>query len=104
LGAAVAQVHGTFIIAQTPDGVVIVDQHAAHERIVYEKMKQALASQGVKRQLLLIPEVIEMDEPSAARLLARSAQLSELGLIIESFGGNSVLVREIPALIGQSDV
>ncbi len=104
LGAAVAQVHGTFIIAQTQDGVVIVDQHAAHERIVYEKMKQALAANGIKRQILLIPEVAEMDDPSATRLLARAEQLAELGLVIEAFGQGAVLVREIPALLGKTDV
>ena len=103
LGAAVAQVHGTFIISQTTDSVVIVDQHAAHERIVYEKMKQGLA-QGIKRQILLIPEVIEMDEPDALRLLARTDQLAELGLAIEGFGTGAVLIREIPALLGKTDV
>lgn len=104
LGAAVAQVHETFIIAQTADSVVIVDQHAAHERIVYEKMKQALDSHGIKRQLLLIPEVVELDDASATRLLTRAAELAELGLIIEGFGQASVLVREIPALLGKTDV
>jgi DNA mismatch repair protein MutL len=104
LGAAVAQVHGTFIVAQTADSVVIVDQHAAHERIVYEKMKQALDSQGIKRQILLIPEVVEFDEASAARLLARAGELAELGLVVEGFGQGSVLVREIPALLGKTDV
>jgi DNA mismatch repair protein MutL len=104
LGAAVAQVHGTFIIAQTQDGVIIVDQHAAHERIVYERMKQALSVTGIKRQILLIPEVVEMDEPSATRLLARADQLAELGMVIESFGNASVLVREVPALLGKTDV
>jgi DNA mismatch repair protein MutL len=103
LGAAVAQIHGTFIIAQSENGVVIVDQHAAHERIVYEKMKQALNEQGIKRQILLVPEVIEMDEPSAQRLMARADQLAELGLVIELFGG-ALLVREIPALLGNTDV
>jgi len=103
LGAAVAQVHGTFIVAQSEDGVIIIDQHAAHERIVYEKMKQALQEQGVKRQILLVPEVIEMDEVSAQRVLARVDQLAELGLVIELFGG-AVLVREIPALLGKTDV
>lgn len=103
LGAAVAQVHGTFIISQTTYSVVIVDQHAAHERIVYEKMKQGLA-QGIKRQILLIPEVIEMDEPDALRLLARTDQLAELGLAIEGFGTGAVLIREIPALLGKTDV
>lgn len=104
LGAAVAQVHGTFIVAQTADSVVIIDQHAAHERIVYEKMKQALEVDGIKRQILLIPEVVEFDEPSAARLLARAPDLAELGLVIESFGKGTVLVREIPALLGKTDV
>jgi DNA mismatch repair protein MutL len=103
LGAAVAQVHGTFIVAQTPDGVIIVDQHAAHERIVYEKMKLALHERGVSRQMLLVPEVIEMDEPSAQRILSRADQLAELGLVIENFGG-AVLVREVPALLGNTDV
>ena len=104
LGAAVAQVHGTFIIAQTEDSVIIVDQHAAHERIVYEKMKQALDANGIRRQLLLIPEVVEMDAPSAERLAQRAGQLAELGLIVEAFGGTSILVREIPALLGKTDV
>jgi DNA mismatch repair protein MutL len=104
LGAAVAQVHGTFIIAQTNDSVVIIDQHAAHERIVYEKMKQAMAEGGVKRQILLIPDVVELDAPSAARLLARVSEYAELGLVIEGFGEGAVLVREIPALLGTTDV
>jgi DNA mismatch repair protein MutL len=104
LGAALAQVHGTYIVAQTEDSVVIVDQHAAHERIVYEKMKHALNAEGIKRQILLIPEVVEMEEVSANRLLARAEQLAELGMAIESFGGNAVLVREIPALLANTDV
>jgi len=105
LGAAVAQVHGIFIIAQTEDSLVIVDQHAAHERIVYEKMKQALdAVGGIKRQLLLVPEVVEMDEASAGRVLERAEQLAELGLVVEAFGQGAVLVREIPALLGKTDV
>ena len=83
---------------------MIVDQHAAHERIVYEKMKQALASGGIMRQLMLIPEVVEMDEPSVRRLLARSEQLTELGLAIESFGPSTILVREVPALLGNMDI
>jgi DNA mismatch repair protein MutL len=104
LGAAVAQVHETFIIAQTEDSLIIVDQHAAHERIVYERMKQALTTDGIKRQLLLIPEVVEFDEPSAQRLLSRAEQLAELGLVIEAFGNGAVLVRETPALLGKTDV
>ncbi|WP_119462187.1 DNA mismatch repair endonuclease MutL [Rhodospirillaceae bacterium SYSU D60014] len=104
LGAARAQVHGTYIVAQTADGIVIVDQHAAHERLVYERMKQALADGGVKRQGLLIPEVVELDEPAAARLAARAAELAELGLVLEPFGPGAVVVREVPALLGATDV
>ncbi|MDE1901590.1 MAG: DNA mismatch repair endonuclease MutL [Alphaproteobacteria bacterium] len=104
LGAAVAQLHGTFIVAQSDSGVIIVDQHAAHERIVYEKMKQALGAEGVRRQILLVPEVVDMDESSMHAVVGRADQLAELGLVIEAFGGNAVLVREIPALLGQADV
>jgi DNA mismatch repair protein MutL len=104
LGVARAQLHENYIIAQTADGLVIVDQHAAHERLVYERMKEALASQGVARQALLIPEVVELDGASAERLLARSEELAELGLVIESFGPGTVVVREVPALLGQSDI
>ena len=104
LGAAVAQVHGTFIVAQTADSMVIIDQHAAHERIVYEKMKYNLATHGVKRQILLIPEVVELDSADAQRLLTRADQWADLGLVIEGFGQGSVLVREIPALLGSADV
>ena len=104
LGAARAQVHETYIVAQTADGIVIVDQHAAHERLVYERMKAALASGGVARQALLIPEVVELDSPSAERLAARAPELAELGLVIEAFGSGAIVVREVPALLGQSDV
>ncbi|TXH35216.1 MAG: DNA mismatch repair endonuclease MutL [Rhodospirillaceae bacterium] len=104
LGVARAQLHENYIIAQTADGLVIVDQHAAHERLVYERMKEALAAQGVARQALLIPEVVELDGASAQRLLARSEELAELGLVIESFGPGTVVVREVPALLGQSDI
>jgi DNA mismatch repair protein MutL len=104
LGLARAQVHGTYIVAETEDGIVIVDQHAAHERLVYERMKKALDNGGVKRQALLIPEVVELDESGAVRLIARAEELSALGLIIESFGPGAVLVREAPAALGQSDV
>jgi DNA mismatch repair protein MutL len=104
LGAARGQVHGTYIVAQTEDGIVIVDQHAAHERLVYERIKDALVEGGVKRQLLLIPEVVELDEPSAERLAQRSDELAELGLCLEPFGQGCVVVREVPALLGQTDV
>jgi DNA mismatch repair protein MutL len=104
LGAARAQVHETYIVAQTADGIVIVDQHAAHERLVYEKMKQALGDGGVKRQGLLIPEVVELDPASAERLVARAGELAELGLVLEAFGQGAVVVREVPALLGEVDV
>jgi DNA mismatch repair protein MutL len=104
LGVARAQLHGTYVVAQTADGIVIVDQHAAHERLVYERMKEALAATGIARQALLIPEVVELDQPAAERLLARSAELEELGLVIESFGPSTVVVREVPALLGTTNV
>ena len=104
LGAAVAQVHETYVVAQTEDGIVIVDQHAAHERLVYERMKAAIASTGVARQILLLPEVVELDEGGVARLTARAEQLAELGLVIEPFGQGAVVVRETPALLGEMDV
>jgi DNA mismatch repair protein MutL len=104
LGAARAQLHDTYIVAQTAQGIVIVDQHAAHERLVYERMKQALAETGVKRQALLLPEVVELDEASADRLGGRAEELAELGLVLEPFGTGAVVVREVPALLGDCDV
>jgi len=103
LGAARAQLHETYIVAQTADGIVIVDQHAAHERLVYEGMKRALAARGMARQILLIPEVVELDGPAAERLSARAAELAELGLVLEPFGAGAVVVREVPALLGEID-
>jgi DNA mismatch repair protein MutL len=91
-------------VAQTGDGIVIVDQHAAHERLVYERMKRELAARGVAAQLLLIPEVVELDEPAAERLTARAGELSEIGLTLEPFGPGAVVVREVPALLGEVDV
>ncbi len=104
LGAACAQLHETYIVAQTSQGIVIVDQHAAHERLVYERMKQALAATGVARQMLLLPEVVELDEAAVARLASRAAELAELGLALEPFGSGAVIVREVPALLGDTDV
>ncbi|MEC8199623.1 MAG: DNA mismatch repair endonuclease MutL [Pseudomonadota bacterium] len=104
LGAARAQVHETYIVAQTDDGIVIVDQHAAHERLVYEKMKSALDAEGVRRQGLLIPEVVELEENAVDRLIARTAEFAELGLVLEGFGPGAVIVREVPSLLGQVDV
>ncbi|MBF0307025.1 MAG: DNA mismatch repair protein MutL, partial [Alphaproteobacteria bacterium] len=104
LGAARAQLHATYIVAQTADGMVIVDQHAAHERLVYERMKAALAEGGIRRQGLLVPEVVELDDAAADRLTARAAELERLGLTLEPFGPGAVVVRETPALLGECDV
>jgi DNA mismatch repair protein MutL len=104
LGVARAQVHETYIVAQTSDGIVIVDQHAAHERLVYERMKAALASGSVKRQALLIPEIVELGDKDCAALLARADELGELGLAIEPFGPGAIAVRETPAMLGEVDV
>ncbi|MBK8907916.1 MAG: DNA mismatch repair endonuclease MutL [Rhodospirillales bacterium] len=103
LGAARAQVHGTYVIAQTADGIVIVDQHAAHERLVQERIKAALAAGGVPRQGLLIPEVVELEDAAADRIAGRADELAELGLLIERFGPGAVLVREVPALLVEVD-
>ncbi len=104
LGVARAQVHQTYIVAQTSDGIVVVDQHAAHERLTQEKIKAAMAAGGVQRQMLLIPEVVEMDDASCERLLARADELAALGLAIEPFGTGAVAIREVPALLGETDV
>jgi DNA mismatch repair protein MutL len=104
LGAARAQLHGTYIVAQTRDGLVVVDQHAAHERLVYERMKAQMAEGSVTRQALLAPEVVELDPAEAERVSGRADELAELGLIIEPFGAGAVLVRETPALLGDTDV
>ncbi len=103
LGAARAQVHENYIIAQTEDGMVIVDQHAAHERLVYERLKRQAAENGIASQTLLIPEVVELTDADAARLLAHAEDLAGLGLQVEPFGGGAVAVRETPALLGQVD-
>ncbi len=104
LGVARGQLHATYIVAQTEDGIVIVDQHAAHERLVHERIKGALKEGGVARQGLLIPEVVELDEASADRLLNRAGELETLGLLLEAFGPGSVVVREAPALLGETDI
>ncbi len=103
LGAARAQIHETYIVAQTRDGIVIVDQHAAHERIVYERMKAAIAANGVARQILLIPDIVELDEADVERLTARASELARFGLVIEGFGPGAIAVRETPALLGEVD-
>src|SRR5204862_379490 len=103
LGAARTQIHETYIVSQTRDGLVVVDQHAAHERIVYERLKASLARNGVQRQILLIPEIVELDEATVERLIARSDELASFGLAIESFGPGAVAVRETPSLLGKTD-
>ncbi len=104
LGAARALLHENFIIAQTRDGLVIVDQHAAHERLVYEAMKQNLAARGIERQALLIPEVINLDPASVATLQDRSDELAQFGLALEAFGDDAIIVRETPAILGEFDI
>ncbi len=103
LGAARAQVHENYIVSQTRDGLIIVDQHAAHERIVYERLKAAMEKSGVARQILLIPEIVEMDEADVARLTARAEELARFGLVIETFGPGALAVRETPSILGEID-
>jgi DNA mismatch repair protein MutL len=101
LGAARAQVHENYIIAQTERGIVIVDQHAAHERLVYEKLKAQMAENGVPAQALLIPEIVEMEAGDVAMLLEFADDLTKIGLTVERFGGDAVAVRETPAILGE---
>ncbi len=103
LGAARTQIHETYIVSQTRDGLILVDQHAAHERIVYERLKASLAHNGVQRQILLIPEIVELDEATVEKLVARAAELEQFGLAIESFGPGAVAVRETPSLLGKTN-
>ncbi len=104
LGAARAQVHRAYIIAETPDGLVIVDQHAAHERIVYETLKRQREGQGVERQALLSPLVVDLDPDAAALIEAHADELASLGLIVEAFGPGAIIVREAPAILAQGDL
>lgn len=104
LGLARTQLHGTYVIAESKEGIVIVDQHAVHERLVYEGLKTEMAEKGIRRQGLLIPEVIELQDSQHRKLLDIASDLEDLGLVIESFGGNAIVVREVPALLGQSDI
>ena len=103
LGAARAQLHQTYIVAQTRSSVVIVDQHAAHERLVYERMKKALGNGGVARQGLLIPAIVDVGEDGAAALVEAAGDLARLGLELEAFGAGAVAVRATPALLGDTD-
>lgn len=104
LGVARGQVAKTYIVAEAEDGLVLVDQHAAHERLVLERMRRALAQGGVAAQALLLPEVVELDEPACDRLEERSAELAEFGLELERFGPRAMLVRATPAMLGKSDI
>jgi DNA mismatch repair protein MutL len=104
LGAARTQFHETYIVAQTRSSMVIVDQHAAHERLIYERIKAALANGGVPRQVLLIPEIVELDGDEAAALAGSAGALESLGLVLDAFGAGAVIVREVPALLGDTDV
>jgi DNA mismatch repair protein MutL len=104
LGAARAQLHETYIVAQTRNSVIIVDQHAAHERLIYERMKKMLANGGIARQGLLIPEIVELDPDDATALCEVATQLAQLGLVLDSFGPGAVSVREVPAILGEVDI
>lgn len=104
LGAARAQLHETYIVSQTRDAVVIVDQHAAHERLVFERLKKMLANGGVARQGLLIPEIVDLMPEEAEAVLEKAGELATLGLVVDGFGTNAIAVREIPALLGHCDI
>jgi DNA mismatch repair protein MutL len=104
LGVARGQVAATYIVAEAEDGLILVDQHAAHERLVLERMRRAMADGGVARQALLLPEVVELEEPACDRLEARAAELTEMGLELERFGARAMLVRATPAILGNGDV
>lgn len=103
MGAAIAQIHNCYIVAQTKDGIAIIDQHAAHERLVMEKMKAGLENKALARQMLLVPEIVEMDNNDCERLLERAQEFEELGLVIEGFGNGTILVRETPAILGKTN-
>jgi DNA mismatch repair protein MutL len=103
LGAARAQLHGTYILSETAEGIVLVDAHAAHERLVYERLKAARDAAGVARQGLLIPEVVELGRDRAALVLEAAEDLAALGLTVEAFGPGAVCVREVPAILGEAD-
>jgi DNA mismatch repair protein MutL len=104
LGVARGQVAATYIVAEAEDGLVLVDQHAAHERLVLERMRKALGNGGVPRQALLLPEVVELDEVACDRLEVRAAEFADMGLELERFGARAMLVRAVPALLGTQDV
>jgi DNA mismatch repair protein MutL len=101
LGAARAQLHENYILAQTATGIVIVDQHAAHERLVYERLKRQQAETGIRAQALLIPEIVDLSPTDAARILDAAPELAKVGLTIEPFGGSAIAIRETPAVLGE---
>ena len=104
LGRALTQIHSTYVLAQTADGIVLVDQHAAHERITYQTLKRAYAAQGPERQLLLIPEILQLSETDAAHLSHHLPDLAKLGVIVEPFGKNTFAIREVPAMLAEEGV
>ena len=104
LGQARAQIHDNYIVAQTKDGFVLVDQHAAHERLVYERLKRERAARGIETQPLLVPEVVDLDPASVERLAGAADLLAQGGLVVEGFGEGAVIVREVPAAIGKADI
>ena len=104
LGAARAHLHENYIVAQTRDGIVLVDAHAAHERLVYERLKKQMAENGVARQALLIPDIVELSEGDAALIIGQADTLARFGVVVEPFGAGAIAVRETPALLGQCDV
>ena len=104
LGAARAHLHENYIVAQTRDGIVLVDAHAAHERLVYERLKKQMAENGVARQALLIPDIVELSDGDAALIIGQTDTLSRFGVVVEPFGAGAIAVRETPALLGQCDV
>lgn len=104
MGLARAQVHKTYIVAENKEGLILVDQHAVHERLVYERLKKEVLEENVPRQGLLVPEIIDLSPPLQQALLSREKELTQFGLVIESFGGTNILVREVPALMGDFDI
>ncbi len=104
LGQARAQIHDNYILAQTREGLVLVDQHAAHERLVYERLKREREGRGIATQPLLVPQVVDLDPVQVERLAGAAELLAEGGLVIEAFGDSAILVREVPAALGQADV
>lgn len=104
LGQARAQIHDNYIVAQTRDGFVLVDQHAAHERLVYERLKRERSGRGIETQPLLVPEVVDLDPAQVERLAGASELLAQGGLVLEAFGDGAVLIREVPAAIGKADI